>query len=349
VAAFAIDCYLHYRHGRPGQANPWRAGTLEWTLRMPAPAYNFISIPRLTERYPLWHNPELAVHMERGQGYLANPDYEARQTFFGGVLDSKPECVVHLPRNTYLPLILGVVTAFLFTGLLVKWYWLSLAVLVVLIPLFLRWFWRNDTDQAPALIDAGHGLLLPTQARISKGPGWWGLMLTLLADASLYGSLLFGYLFLWTVAEQWPPHGFGTEPLLVPAVGLGLLLASSAVMAWARGANRRGRIRQLRWGFGLGLVLALAYALCQAWMLRYFPYGPTEHAYGAIVFAIVGCHLIHLLIAMLMNGFTLARSLRGYVDAERTTEVENSLLFWQYMVGQWGIGFVLIHLLSRAV
>src|SRR5690606_3444499 len=137
-----------------------------------------------------------------------NPDYEARQTFFSSVLDSKPESVVHLPRNTYLPLVLGVVTAFLFTGLLVKWYWLSLAALALLVPLFLLWFWRNEADRAPALIDAGHGLMLPSHARISRGPGWWGLMLALLADAALYGSLLFGYLFLWTVAEQWPPHSF---------------------------------------------------------------------------------------------------------------------------------------------
>jgi cytochrome c oxidase subunit 1 len=40
--------------GPDAGANPWGAGTLEWSIPSPPPEYNFATIPTVTSRYPMW-------------------------------------------------------------------------------------------------------------------------------------------------------------------------------------------------------------------------------------------------------------------------------------------------------
>jgi cytochrome c oxidase subunit I+III len=72
-----------------------------------------------------------------------------------------------------------------------------------------RWVWSlgQRTDHGPQ--DAGRGVMLPYASETARPPGWWGSVFLLIADATFFGSLLFGYAFLWTVAPNWPPAGLG--------------------------------------------------------------------------------------------------------------------------------------------
>src|SRR5690554_3072158 len=345
VAAFIMDLYLHYRFGRRATANSWEAGTLEWSLRHPAPSYNFISLPQIRDRYPLWHNPKLPQELAEGQGYLADPGSGERETMATSMLDAKPEYVVRLPRNTYIPLLLALATALFFIGLLIKQYWLVPIAAVLMVAGVWRWLWDRGIKQAPLVVDAGQGLKLPLQYSHPRGPGWWAMGLSILADLSLYGSLLFGYLFLWTVAPAWPPPDFGALPWLVPSLGLGGLILSSVAMGWAGRQLRVGSLPRLRLGYGLAILLALAYGVSQVLLLRDAPYGPQQHAYGAILHALAGCHLLHVGLVVLMACFILARSAYGYVVSDKPMEVTNVSLFWHYVVLQCLVGYVALHML----
>ena len=42
------------RLGALAGRNPWGAPSLEWSIPSPPPEYNFVAIPRVTSRYPLW-------------------------------------------------------------------------------------------------------------------------------------------------------------------------------------------------------------------------------------------------------------------------------------------------------
>ena len=67
-------------------------------------------------------------------------------------------------------------------------------------------------DQGPQ--DVGRGTRLSVAGETDRSPGWWGSVFLLVADATFFGSLLFGYAFLWTVAPGWPPPEW-LEPLPV--------------------------------------------------------------------------------------------------------------------------------------
>jgi cytochrome c oxidase subunit 1 len=47
--------------GPDAGANPWGAGTLEWSIPSPPPEHNFDTIPTVTSRYPLWDGGLKAV------------------------------------------------------------------------------------------------------------------------------------------------------------------------------------------------------------------------------------------------------------------------------------------------
>ena len=48
--------------------------------------------------------------------------------------------------------------------------------------------------------DAGLGVALPHAAEVGRSPGWWGSLFLLTANAVFFGSLIFGYAFLFTIA-----------------------------------------------------------------------------------------------------------------------------------------------------
>jgi cytochrome c oxidase subunit 1 len=65
TAIFAFNFFRSRKHGEIASANPWDAGTLEWTIPSPAPEYNFAVLPQVTSRYPLWEGNEKDLESAR--------------------------------------------------------------------------------------------------------------------------------------------------------------------------------------------------------------------------------------------------------------------------------------------
>src|SRR5439155_1903046 len=68
---FIYNFFKSRKSGEIAGANPWGAGTLEWTIPSPPPVYNFATIPTVTTRYPLWEKngppPMLATPVASGE------------------------------------------------------------------------------------------------------------------------------------------------------------------------------------------------------------------------------------------------------------------------------------------
>src|SRR4029078_1568916 len=84
-------------------ANPWAAGTLEWTIPSPPPEYNFAKIPTVTSRYPLWEGKgadhEIArIHSKEGK--------------------TPHDLGIVMPYNTIKPLFVAAGMVIMFCGLI---------------------------------------------------------------------------------------------------------------------------------------------------------------------------------------------------------------------------------------
>jgi heme/copper-type cytochrome/quinol oxidase subunit 1 len=52
------NLFRSLRKGERAEANPWNAGTLEWSIPSPPHHYNFPSLPEVRSREPLWDDQE---------------------------------------------------------------------------------------------------------------------------------------------------------------------------------------------------------------------------------------------------------------------------------------------------
>ncbi|HZW22717.1 cytochrome c oxidase subunit I [Noviherbaspirillum sp.] len=344
VGMFVVDVVLHFLHGRRAPPNMWNASTLEWAISTPVPPYTFVSQGRVEDREPLWKDPLLAARIAQGRGYLGQPAVARRETLVTGTVHAEPESVAILPGNTYVPLVAALFTGLFFIGFLAKLYWLSAIGAALAVGALTVWAWRGEDASVEDTVATGESLRLPCHYATRQPPGWWGTLIALLADATLFLSLLFAYFYLWTVSPAWPPEGFGGAGLLWPSLALIALLASSAALQWGETGNRQGRRGRLQAGFLLAMGLALAFVVLQAAALAGGAPSATAHAYRALMFTITGFQFVHVAIAILMAGFTLLRARRGMISPRRPVVPRVAALFWHYTVLQWLGGFATLHL-----
>ncbi len=176
---------------------------------------------------------------------------------------------------------------------------------------------------------------LPSEVTGSRSVGWWGLICLLLNEIVLFASLIASYLYLRFNSPAWPPAGVEKPELVLPAIMTVILLSSSVFMQMAERGIKQDDQGRLRTGLLIAFGLAVVFLGLQAWEYTHSPLSPTENAYGSLFFAITGIHGIHVLMAVLMNGYLQARARLGHFNARRYQGIENVTLYWHFVDVVW--------------
>lgn len=314
---------------------------------MPKPptSYNFVTLPKIETRHPLWEDPELPRTIHEGQHGLASYAHGRRETWGSDAVSGKLRETIHLPGNSWWPLWCAVALAVVCISLLVRAYPLAAVAFVVAVGLLLRWSWENGAHPraAPgASVAPGQP---PLHSRTMRGPGVWLMSVTHLANGSLFLSLLFGWFYLWTVAPEWQMPA--TSPLSLP-----LLLGAGAAITL--GTLWLGvLVRHLRHGSDSGLgggmyLIAVLGALqslllgCVIWQAELTP---SQTAHDATLLVALLYVLLHGLLGALLCLLQGLRVGYGYVSAQIPLEPVVVLSLWRYnlitywivLVAIWGL------------
>ncbi len=341
LAMVLIDVAIHALIAVRGRRNLWGAGSLEWASMSPPPAYNFASLPEVTSREPLHGDPGLPNRLARGEGYLGTPKDGRRETMTVDIASGGPEGIVIYPGNTRLPIVMAAVTGLFFLSILLKLFWLTPFALAGIATLALVWVWQlgDRADQGPQ--DAGRGAVLPLTGETDRAPGWWGSVFLLVANATFFGSLLFGYAFLWTVAPGWPPPEW--LPPSIAELGIGAGSAVGAALAM-RLAIRRNRRSETPVPFlALALAATLATALTFGMLILRLP-PPDGHAYAATLLILGAYVMLHAVLAGLMQAFLIVRARRGFISSRRRAELPIVLLWSDYLAAVAVLSLLAAHL-----
>lgn len=169
-------------------------------------------------------------------------------------------------------------------------------------------------------------------ARVAKPNGWWGMMVLIATEATLFGVLIASFFYLRFKTAQWPPAGVADPKPTVPLILMGVLLATSLPMQLASSSARRGRLGSTRLGLGLALFVGTGYVAMQIdrLIVSLRTLKPQESAYASMVYVISGGHTAHVALALAFNAFLLLRLVRGLTNY-RAIGVRGVATYWHFV------------------
>ncbi|HEX4293584.1 MAG TPA: cytochrome c oxidase subunit I [Rhizomicrobium sp.] len=142
VLIFIWNVVVSYRSGRAAGPNPWDAPTLEWATTSPPPPYNFVVIPTVASRHPLWEDrlggqpdgetsyPHAGLVLEHG-----------REAVGTDPLDAQPDIILKMPGDSYAPLVFATALTAIFVGLLLLAWWLVAISVLAAGAAGIGWLW----------------------------------------------------------------------------------------------------------------------------------------------------------------------------------------------------------------
>jgi cytochrome c oxidase subunit I+III len=333
VAAVIVDVALHLRFGRRAPRNPWKADTLEWALDTPPPPYNFASLPAVRTRHPLHDDPQLHRSIAAGEHGLPTAKHGRREIFGSDAITGRVREIIHLPTNSWLPLLAALSLAVVCVSLLVRAYEFALLGVAGAAVFMLRWSWVNGAHPNMAPLTPDEPADPPLHSRTCDGPGLWGMVVTLMANGTLYLSLLFGWFYLWTVAPEWaPPDGQVLSWWLVIGSGsllsLGTLLHHRIARRLAAGdaTNLSSRLWQAA-ALGAAHVAVLIGVAIEA------PLEPTGNAHDAVLLVMLLYLIFHGALCTVLTGMQAQRAVWGYVSLRLPYEPQVLRPLWLYTMG----------------
>jgi cytochrome c oxidase subunit 3 len=193
---------------------------------------------------------------------------------------------------------------------------------------------------------------LPRTVLDHRSPIWWGNVLLLAIETTMFSILVASYFYYRVVDfSVWPPPRVNQLPvlyhstpaLLVPAINLALLLLSVLPMAWADKACLKRRAGQVKTALVIcvllgGIVIGLRFVEFKSLQFRW-----DDNAYASIIWTMAGMHLIHVIIAtseLLIMALWLF--LKG-MDDKHARDVRVTASYWYWVAGIWVVLYLVIY------
>ena len=173
------------------------------------------------------------------------------------------------------------------------------------------------------------------------------MVAVIVGELMMFAGLIGGYLVFRLRTTEWPPEGLPRLPVALTALNTLVLVASVVPMRAALAHVRANRIgeagRAATLAAGLGGVFVAIQGFEWSRLVRH---GLTlgSGGYGGAFYVLIGCHAVHVLIAIAFVAAVAVLVRRGRLDAERHTPLEMCATYWYFVVALWLGLFPLVYL-----
>jgi heme/copper-type cytochrome/quinol oxidase subunit 3 len=165
------------------------------------------------------------------------------------------------------------------------------------------------TTEATDALDVARAV----RARVGRPASWWGMMILIASEATLFACMIASYFYLRFKTAVWPPTGIPEPRVVVPLILVGCLAATSLPMQMASRAARSGRLPTARLALVLALVVQCGYFAYEvhdyADQLQTFDI--TRNAYSSIYYTLLGADHAHVFVGILLDVWLLLKLARG--------------------------------------
>jgi cytochrome c oxidase subunit I len=139
AAGFAISLvsfFVSLKVGKEAGDNPWYADGLEWSTSSPPPEYNFLHLPTVISRHPLWDDYD-----EMNDPNNERLFDEDRLTLTTTWKDAEPVAVARMAEDTIAPLLLALTLTAIICGIVITNLWVALAGVCASLLAEGYWLW----------------------------------------------------------------------------------------------------------------------------------------------------------------------------------------------------------------
>lgn len=185
-----------------------------------------------------------------------------------------------------------------------------------------------------------------TEMPSGRSVGWWGMVMFVATEATLFAVLLGSYFYVRFQVGEWPPGGIEKAKLLKPLIMTALLLPSSMPVIWAERGIRKGQRWRLRLGLLATILMGVGFLTLQGFEYaeKLEKYTITTNVYGSFFYTITGFHGLHVTIGLIMVAWLLAASIRGSFGYRHHERVRLAAIYWHFVDVVWAFILFTIYL-----
>jgi cytochrome c oxidase subunit III len=143
------------------------------------------------------------------------------------------------------------------------------------------------------------------------------------------------YFYLRTLAPVWPPPPTAWPDLFIPTVNTVLLLVSVIPMYWVDRAAQRRDQRSVQIGLAICTGFGLVFGVLRVFEFRALNTQWDSHAYGSVVWTLLGLHTFDLLAEILETVVLIVMAFTGPMTEHRFLDTSVSALFWYFVAAIW--------------
>ena len=150
---FFLNVIFSRRRGAIAGPNPWGASTLEWAAASPPASYNYLYLPTVRDRDPLWtsvrRGPENTPEGLLDMPVIVGLSNEHREVLNTTILEALPDHRYEIVGDSIYPFILSVAVGATIAGaIFTPWAWVIGAALCLLA--LIPWFWSGTEREKQA-------------------------------------------------------------------------------------------------------------------------------------------------------------------------------------------------------
>lgn len=191
------------------------------------------------------------------------------------------------------------------------------------------------------VLDVSH---LPTGTNDSRALLWWGNIGMLAIEGTMFALSAAGYFYLRSVNLDWPPATVQPMPLTWPTVNVVLFALSLIVMRMVDRAAYRQEARPVKVGLAVCVVIGITFNIIRAWSFAHLGFKWSSHAYGSMIWTILGLHTFHSIVATGETSLLLVYSLVRPLTKKQYLDIRATAVYWYFVVLVWIPFYFLVYL-----
>ena len=138
---FPRECFPQQHAGEIAGNNPWEDAGLEWSMSSPPPPYNFLHVPTVSGRDPLWEDPP-------DQPIVVGLRDDIRETLVTHSLDADPQHKDEDPGPSIWPFLAALTVSAAFVGSIFTAWAVPIGAPPVIVTL-IGWLWPRGQSPTP--------------------------------------------------------------------------------------------------------------------------------------------------------------------------------------------------------